>query len=237
MGRSRVSRHSTLLLTHDQLASYRRSRARHVGKLRDRHDRAVGRRIRQHRRPAASGVFCPTVFAHACRLGAEGIVSKRVDGTYRSGPCPIWIKVRNRAGMSYHRDINRSDQLINTVEITNVKVEPPVSSAQPPKPPHRWLYLTHDRPVFVNRPGAAERDPWKRSERVARRGYRGRASGRHWRPAAGGASARARRPGGSACAKRVRRGCSHAGSAIRATVSAGCRSSQAVGDASRRYSG
>jgi hypothetical protein len=28
----------------------------------------------------------PTVFAHACRLGAEGIVSKRVDGTYRSGP-------------------------------------------------------------------------------------------------------------------------------------------------------
>jgi hypothetical protein len=27
------------------------------------------------------------VFAHACRLGAEGIVSKKVDGTYRSGPC------------------------------------------------------------------------------------------------------------------------------------------------------
>ena len=24
---------------------------------------------------------------HTCRLGAEGIVSKRVDGTYRSGPC------------------------------------------------------------------------------------------------------------------------------------------------------
>ena len=31
----------------------------------------------------------PTVFAHACRLGAEGIVSKRVDGTYRSRPCPV----------------------------------------------------------------------------------------------------------------------------------------------------
>jgi len=37
----------------------------------------------------------PTVFEHACRLGAEGIVSKKVDGTYRSGPCPVWIKVRN----------------------------------------------------------------------------------------------------------------------------------------------
>jgi ATP-dependent DNA ligase len=33
----------------------------------------------------------PTVFEHACRLGAEGIVSKRMDGTYRSGPCPAWI--------------------------------------------------------------------------------------------------------------------------------------------------
>jgi bifunctional non-homologous end joining protein LigD len=34
-----------------------------------------------------------TVFAHACRLGAEGIVSKKIDGTYRSGPCRVWIKV------------------------------------------------------------------------------------------------------------------------------------------------
>jgi bifunctional non-homologous end joining protein LigD len=39
----------------------------------------------------------PVVFAHACRLGAEGIVSKKVDGAYRSGPCPVWIKVRNPA--------------------------------------------------------------------------------------------------------------------------------------------
>jgi ATP-dependent DNA ligase len=38
-----------------------------------------------------------TVFAHACRLGAEGIVSKRIDGTYQSGPCSVWIKVRNPA--------------------------------------------------------------------------------------------------------------------------------------------
>ena len=29
------------------------------------------------------------VFAHACRLGAEGIVSKKVDSTYRSGRCPV----------------------------------------------------------------------------------------------------------------------------------------------------
>jgi bifunctional non-homologous end joining protein LigD len=30
-----------------------------------------------------------TVFAHACRLGAEGIVSKKVDGAYQSGPCRV----------------------------------------------------------------------------------------------------------------------------------------------------
>jgi ATP-dependent DNA ligase len=32
----------------------------------------------------------PAVFAYACRLGAEGIVSKRIDSTYRSGPCRVW---------------------------------------------------------------------------------------------------------------------------------------------------
>jgi ATP-dependent DNA ligase len=45
-----------------------------------------------------------TVFAHACRLGAEGIVSKRVDGTYQSGPCRVWIKVRNPASIAVQRE-------------------------------------------------------------------------------------------------------------------------------------
>jgi bifunctional non-homologous end joining protein LigD len=44
------------------------------------------------------------VFAHACRLGAEGIVSKRVNGTYHSGPCRAWIKVRNPAGIAVQRE-------------------------------------------------------------------------------------------------------------------------------------
>jgi bifunctional non-homologous end joining protein LigD len=45
-----------------------------------------------------------TVFAHACQLGAEGIVSKKVDGTYRSGPCRVWIKVRNPASIAVQRE-------------------------------------------------------------------------------------------------------------------------------------
>jgi bifunctional non-homologous end joining protein LigD len=44
------------------------------------------------------------VFAHACGLGAEGIVSKKIDGTYRSGPSRAWIKVRNPAGIAVQRE-------------------------------------------------------------------------------------------------------------------------------------
>jgi len=46
----------------------------------------------------------PTMFDHACRLGAEGIVSKRVDGTYRSSPCRVWIKVRNPESIAVQRE-------------------------------------------------------------------------------------------------------------------------------------
>jgi bifunctional non-homologous end joining protein LigD len=45
-----------------------------------------------------------TVFAHACQLGAEGIVSKKVDGVYQSGPCRVWIKVRNPASIAVQRE-------------------------------------------------------------------------------------------------------------------------------------
>ena len=35
------------------------------------------------------------VFHHACRMGLEGIVSKRKDSTYRSGRSPDWLKMKN----------------------------------------------------------------------------------------------------------------------------------------------
>jgi ATP-dependent DNA ligase len=35
------------------------------------------------------------VFRHACKLGLEGIVSKRKDSAYRSGRCPDWLKMKN----------------------------------------------------------------------------------------------------------------------------------------------
>jgi ATP-dependent DNA ligase len=35
------------------------------------------------------------VFAQACKLGLEGIVSKRRDHPYRSGPSKAWLKIKN----------------------------------------------------------------------------------------------------------------------------------------------
>jgi ATP-dependent DNA ligase len=38
----------------------------------------------------------PTIFAHACKILLEGIVSKRKDSPYRSGRSPDWLKLPTR---------------------------------------------------------------------------------------------------------------------------------------------
>jgi bifunctional non-homologous end joining protein LigD len=35
------------------------------------------------------------VFRHACKMGLEGIVSKRLGSSYRSGRSPDWLKMKN----------------------------------------------------------------------------------------------------------------------------------------------
>jgi len=35
------------------------------------------------------------MFRHACVMGLEGIVSKRVTSRYKSGSCLAWVKVKN----------------------------------------------------------------------------------------------------------------------------------------------
>ena len=46
----------------------------------------------------------PTVFAHACKMGLEGIVSKRKDSAYRSGRSPDWLKSKNPACAAVKRE-------------------------------------------------------------------------------------------------------------------------------------
>jgi ATP dependent DNA ligase domain len=44
------------------------------------------------------------IFRHACKLGLEGIVSKRKDSSYRSGRSPDWLKMKNPACEAVKRE-------------------------------------------------------------------------------------------------------------------------------------
>jgi bifunctional non-homologous end joining protein LigD len=46
------------------------------------------------------------VFSHACKLGCEGIVSKRLGSKYRPGPAKFlyWIKVKNPVAPAVRRE-------------------------------------------------------------------------------------------------------------------------------------
>jgi bifunctional non-homologous end joining protein LigD len=61
-------------------------------------DRAKRRSIRFVEHLTGDG---PTVFAH---MGLEGIVSKRTDAPYRSGPSKTWLKSKNPASEAVRRE-------------------------------------------------------------------------------------------------------------------------------------
>ena len=44
------------------------------------------------------------VFAHACKMGLEGIVSKRLGSRYRSGRSPDWLKFKNSEAPAVKRE-------------------------------------------------------------------------------------------------------------------------------------
>jgi bifunctional non-homologous end joining protein LigD len=45
-----------------------------------------------------------TVFQHACRMGLEGIVSKRLGSRYRSGRSADWLKFKNPQAPAVRRE-------------------------------------------------------------------------------------------------------------------------------------
>jgi bifunctional non-homologous end joining protein LigD len=48
------------------------------------------------------------IFAHTCKLGFEGIVSKHREHPYRSGPSKTWLKIKNPAAPGVTRFEDRS---------------------------------------------------------------------------------------------------------------------------------
>jgi bifunctional non-homologous end joining protein LigD len=48
------------------------------------------------------------MFAAVCDLGLEGIVSKKLNASYRSGPSTSWIKVKNPKAAAATRVVDRT---------------------------------------------------------------------------------------------------------------------------------
>ena len=46
----------------------------------------------------------PQSASDECWLGLEGIVSKRLDSPYRSGPSKVWLKSKNPASETVRRE-------------------------------------------------------------------------------------------------------------------------------------
>ena len=47
---------------------------------------------------------CDVVFEHACKMGLEGIVSKRLGSRYRSGRTSDWLKFKNPEAPAVRRE-------------------------------------------------------------------------------------------------------------------------------------
>jgi ATP-dependent DNA ligase len=45
------------------------------------------------------------VFREACKLGCEGIVSKRLGSIYRRGRSPLWLKIKNPNAPAVKREV------------------------------------------------------------------------------------------------------------------------------------
>ena len=53
------------------------------------------------------------MFQHACKMGLEGIVSKRLGSRYRSGRSPDWLKFKNPDAPAVKREAEEDWQMGN----------------------------------------------------------------------------------------------------------------------------
>jgi bifunctional non-homologous end joining protein LigD len=75
--------------------------------IEDRKRRLAGLLRLQHNGIAANEGFTAegaTIYWHACALGCEGIVSKRMGSPYRAGRSAHWLKVKNPAAAAVRRE-------------------------------------------------------------------------------------------------------------------------------------
>jgi hypothetical protein len=56
------------------------------------------------REPNTTGKWLSIRKSNACKLGLEGVVSKRKDSAYRSGRSPDWLKMKNPSAPALKRE-------------------------------------------------------------------------------------------------------------------------------------
>jgi hypothetical protein len=89
-------------------------------------------RLRYRRQDGA--VSGDVVFRHACKMGLEGIVSKRLGSRYRSGRSPDWLKMKNPAAPAVKREKKRSganDRTHSLPRGAGAKNRPPKGKGRP----------------------------------------------------------------------------------------------------------
>ena len=63
------------------------------------------------------------IYKQACALGCEGVVSKRLGSSYRSGRADCWVKVKNPAAPAVRREPKR-------LELRRARAPPPPWSVE-----------------------------------------------------------------------------------------------------------
>jgi hypothetical protein len=85
----------------------------------------------------------PTVFAHACKLGLEGVVSKRKDSAYRSGRSPDWLKMKCGARFDSQRCNSWEIFVARPLKFSHSQDPQPTCSGSPIRSAHRFASKFH----------------------------------------------------------------------------------------------
>jgi bifunctional non-homologous end joining protein LigD len=64
------------------------------------------------------------VFREACRLGCEGIVSKRLGSVYRRGRSPLWLKAKNPNAPAVKREAEEDWGSAHWITVKSTRPQP-----------------------------------------------------------------------------------------------------------------
>ena len=91
------------------------------------------------------------IYKHACALGCEGIVSKRLGSPYRAGRADCWIKVKNPAAPAVTREAEEEWEWKSWRNLyVEHKVKPPVQFYETKPHPNKESALNRAFAIYRN---------------------------------------------------------------------------------------